>query len=80
VSEDLLRKIEEKKNNDEEIKQLGIEVVVDICKKLMEKGIPYFHFYTLNLEKSVNEVLKILDVKVSMSKDFPWKKVLNNYY
>ena len=71
-----MRQIEERKNNDEEIKILGIDVIVDICKKLMEKGVPYFHFYTLNLERSVNEVIKILDFKMSYTKEFPWKKVI----
>jgi methylenetetrahydrofolate reductase (NADPH) len=78
VSDALERKLEEKKNNDDEIKQLGIDVVVDICQKLMDKGVPYFHFYTLNLEKSVMEVLNTLHFKMSSEKEFPWKKVNYN--
>ena len=29
-----------------------------MCKELLEYGVPALHFYTLNMEKSVNEVLK----------------------
>jgi methylenetetrahydrofolate reductase (NADPH) len=48
------------KDNDEEVKAYGVKISVDICNALMHSGVKNFHFYTLNLEKSVMSVLKEL--------------------
>jgi methylenetetrahydrofolate reductase (NADPH) len=41
---------------------------------VFDNGVLALHFYTLNLEKSVNEVLKTLDFKMrSPERKLPWK-------
>lgn len=44
--------------DDEQVKNLGIEILVDLIKSLQSHGVKGFHFYTLNLEKSVTEIVK----------------------
>ncbi len=78
VPDVLQKKLESVKSDDEKVKQVGIENCVEICKKLMENGVSGLHFYTMNLEKSVNEVIKQLDLKIaSKTRELPWKKYSN---
>jgi methylenetetrahydrofolate reductase (NADPH) len=53
------------KNDDEAVKSYGVQLCVDMCKVLSLAGIAGFHFYTLNLEKSVLAVLKELNIEES---------------
>ena len=78
VPDDLLKKLESVKSDDEKVKEAGIENCINICKKLMENGVMGIHYYTMNLEKSVNEVIKQLDFKItSKTRELPWKKHTN---
>lgn len=52
--EDSLKKIRE---NDQAVKDYGIQLVIRMCEKLIQRGIPGFHFYTLNLERSTTLIL-----------------------
>lgn len=42
------------------IQAFGIEVVTQLCERLMSGGAPGLHFYTLNKAKAVSAVLKML--------------------
>jgi Methylenetetrahydrofolate reductase len=53
------------RDDDEAVKAYGVEVCVNMCNALSKAGIPGFHFYTLNLEKSVLAVLKGLNIEES---------------
>lgn len=53
------------RDDDEAVKAYGVKLCINMCKTLSEAGIPGFHFYTLNLEKSVLAVLKGLDIEES---------------
>jgi methylenetetrahydrofolate reductase (NADPH) len=46
------------KDDDEAVKAYGVKLCTDMCRVLSSAGVPGFHFYTLNLEKSVLGVLK----------------------
>lgn len=48
--------------NDEAVKAYGVELCIRMCQEMISKGIKGFHFYTLNLEHSVLNVLKALHV------------------
>jgi methylenetetrahydrofolate reductase (NADPH) len=66
------------KNDDEMVKEVGIDNCVDMCKKMIDHGVLGIHFYTMNLEKSVNEVLKKLNLKITLKlRELPWKKHTN---
>eukprot|EP00465_Bigelowiella_longifila_P006643 CAMPEP_0185262898 /NCGR_PEP_ID=MMETSP1359-20130426/10920_1 /TAXON_ID=552665 /ORGANISM="Bigelowiella longifila, Strain CCMP242" /LENGTH=447 /DNA_ID=CAMNT_0027849965 /DNA_START=27 /DNA_END=1370 /DNA_ORIENTATION=+ len=65
------------KNNDAMVKAFGIELGIKMLKKILASGIPGFHFYTLNLEKSVTKILAGLGL-ASLPKRgkraLPWKR------
>ena len=69
--------IEPVKDNDEEVKKVGVQVCIDMCRKLLENGVVGLHFYTLNLEKSVVKTLKGLNIitKESLCRTLPWANV-----
>jgi methylenetetrahydrofolate reductase (NADPH) len=48
VRDEILAKMEEIKDNVEAIKSYGIELGIQMCRRLQELGAPGFHFYTLN--------------------------------
>jgi len=50
-----------------------VEVGIKMCKTLLEAGIPYLHFYTLNLEKSVSMILQGLGmIDMEIRRPLPW--------
>merc|ERR550514_1737727 len=67
--------LEEVKNDEQKVKDVGVELAVDMCKDLLAKGAPGLHFYTLNLESSVLRILeglKLRDEHVAQRK-MPWR-------
>jgi methylenetetrahydrofolate reductase (NADPH) len=50
-------------DNDEAVKAFGVQLCTSMCQEMIAKGIKGFHFYTLNLENSVLNVLKALHVE-----------------
>jgi methylenetetrahydrofolate reductase (NADPH) len=44
----------------EEMRKLGVEFAIRQCEDLIEHGVNYFHFYTMNRSDSVSEILKAL--------------------
>ncbi|KAL9657366.1 hypothetical protein ABK040_014355 [Willaertia magna] len=65
--------------DDNEIKAYGIKLCVTMCKALLSNGIRGLHFYTLNLEKSTEEILNGLELspKESIPRSLPWIKPAN---
>lgn len=60
IPADLKQKLEDHAGNDETVRQLGVEVTTDICRKLMDHGVKGFHFYCLNRVASCREILRNL--------------------
>ena len=58
VSNEMLEAIEPLKNDDEEVRKFGIEYGIKQCKDLIEHGYRFLHFYTMNLERSVIDIIK----------------------
>ena len=57
VPPSLTDKLVATKDNDEATRKVGIEEVTKICNACLEAGAPGLHFYTLNLERSVREII-----------------------
>lgn len=69
------RDLESIHDDDESVKKYGIQLCKDMCRSLSEAGVPGFHFYTLNLEKSVLSILEGLGVEDSIAarRELPWR-------
>ena len=46
--------------DDESVRRLGVEVCTDLCRRLLDHGVPGIHFYCLNRVPSCTEVLENL--------------------
>jgi len=48
VPDDLERQMESLKDDEAGVKKFGVQFGVDLCRTLVEQGVPGLHFYTLN--------------------------------
>jgi methylenetetrahydrofolate reductase (NADPH) len=46
--------------DDESVRRLGVEICTDLCRRLLDHGVPGIHFYCLNRVPSCTEVLRNL--------------------
>ena len=56
VPEDIVRRIEAGGDDRDEIRKRGIEVATELCRDLLDRGVPGLHFYTLNFSKATREI------------------------
>lgn len=70
----IMDELEPFKDNDEEVKKAGVRLCADMCRKLVNGGVPFLHFYTLNLEQSVTHILTDLNLitKEQLYRSLPW--------
>lgn len=57
--------------DEDKVKQYGIDLCVEMCQTLMDAGVKFLHFYTLNLEKTVVAVIDKLGI-ASKQKKLPY--------
>lgn len=65
------------KDNDEAVKAYGIQLGADMCRQLLDAGVPGLHMYTLNLERSaigILEAVGVLDTS-RVPRPLPWRQV-----
>merc|ERR1719487_1385063 len=65
------------KDNENAVKEYGIELAVQMSKELMAGGAPGLHLYTLNLEKSATaicEKLGLVDNTTVQQKEYPFNR------
>jgi len=60
VPDDIVRRIEAGGDDRDEIRRRGIEVATELCRDLLELGVPGLHFYTLNFSKATREIYEKL--------------------
>lgn len=58
VPQEISDALEQCKHDDDAVKQYGIDLGIAMCRRLLEAGTPGLHFYTLNLERSVAQILE----------------------
>jgi methylenetetrahydrofolate reductase (NADPH) len=56
----LLRQLETFADDDESVRQLGVEVCTDLCRQALAHGVKGLHFYCLNRVASCREVIQNL--------------------
>jgi hypothetical protein len=64
-------------DDDSAVKKYGVDLCVQMCRDLLAAGTPGVHFYTLNLEKAVTQILEDLDLIAASrpSRALPWRSV-----
>jgi len=56
----IARRLESFGDDKEAIRAFGLDVVTDLCRRLVDADVPGLHFYTLNKARSTTEVVKNL--------------------
>lgn len=82
VPQDILDAITPIKADDAAVQRYGVKLVVDMCRELFSSGVVYgLHFYTLNREVAVVQILSELGMwcedPLSL-KPLPWKPPANH--
>ena len=62
MPQSLLDTLEPIKTDDEEVRKYGVQMLVKQCQELIENGFRFIHFYTMNLESSVINIIKGLQI------------------
>jgi methylenetetrahydrofolate reductase (NADPH) len=75
VPKEIVNALENIKDNDEAIRAYGIDSAVCLCKQLLDSGVVHgLHFYTLNREVAVTEILRKLGLwSPDICRALPWK-------
>lgn len=62
-------------DNDEAVKDYGVQLGIAMCQQLLAAGAPGLHFYTLNLERSVRRILDGLALATvnASRRELPWR-------
>lgn len=63
VPQKLLQQLEKFKDNNEDIKAVGIEFATEQCRQLIDAKVEGLHFYTLNTSTAVGKILDNLALK-----------------
>ncbi|CAF1376616.1 unnamed protein product [Rotaria sordida] len=82
VPDEITAYMESIKDNDEAIRNFGVQTCVDLCKALLNSDkVHGLHFYTLNREYATTEILKQLGFGFDDPplRALPWKKTSKNY-
>jgi len=79
VPQEIIDAINPIKDNDEAIRNFGVDQAVAMAKELYENGILGLHFYTLNREVATIEILKRLGMwSEDPWRPLPWKPTANH--
>ncbi|KAI3662610.1 hypothetical protein MP638_000720 [Amoeboaphelidium occidentale] len=78
VPPEIWKALEPIKDDDQAVKDYGVQLAIAMCNKLKAHGTRCFHFYTLNLEKSVRLILEGLQfvADIEVAKPLPWQPSL----
>lgn len=77
VPKNIVEALEKMKDDDAAIRKFGIETSLQLCQDLIESGVVYgLHFYTMNREVAITEVLRQLELWETKSGQpvLPWKQ------
>ena len=76
VPQRIFDKLEEIKDDDDQVKAFGVEIALEMCQELIEFGVAGLHFYTLNLERSVSKIVTQLKI-TKLGHEAPWLRPAN---
>ena len=79
IPQHFLDVLEPVKNNDEEVRKLGVRLVADMCRTILNSDLDIhgIHIYTMNLEKGTRMLLEELNLvpRIESIKPLPWRQV-----
>jgi len=79
IPQQFLDVLEPVKNNDEEVRKLGVRLVADMCRTILNSDLDIhgIHIYTMNLEKGTRMLLEELNLvpRIESIKPLPWRQV-----
>ena len=81
IPEDWQAALEPVKNDDAAVRDIGKDLVADMCRKILDAGIQHLHFYTMNLAQATRMVLDELSLTpdasgTPLAKPLPWRQSL----
>ena len=80
----ILNLLEPIKDDDAAVREVGTNLMADLCRTILENGILQLHFYTMNLEKPTFMILEKLEITMAMNlkNPLPWRQVncLKSHY
>ena len=56
----ILHRLEAHGDDNEAVRQVGVEVCTEMCRELLDRGVPGLHFYCLNRHQSCTEIFQNL--------------------
>lgn len=79
VPADVEAALESIKDNDEAVKNFGIDLGTRMCRRILDSGCPGLHMYTLNTERSSVAILENLGLinKSQLNRSLPWRQPTN---
>ena len=81
IPDEAMAVLEANKQNDEAIRNFGIDYAVDLCRELLASGYaPGLHFYTLNRDVATLAIVKRLGLyrDTSVQRPLPWRRQTAN--
>ncbi|KAK4804005.1 hypothetical protein SAY86_003822 [Trapa natans] len=81
IPREIMAALEPIKDNEEAVRNYGIHLGTEMCKKILANGIRTLHLYTLNMEKSALAILMNLGLieETKISRSLPWRRPTNVY-
>ncbi|MGH9263225.1 MAG: methylenetetrahydrofolate reductase [Acidimicrobiales bacterium] len=56
VPPEVVAKVEEVADSPEDVRRVGVELATELCRDLLDNGVPGLHFYTLNRSTATREI------------------------
>ena len=75
VPDSVAAALEPIKQDDAQVREYGVDLCVEMSRRLLEYGAPGLHFYTLNLEWSVARIVDALGLRADdvAERSLPWR-------
>ncbi|KAI5679495.1 hypothetical protein M9H77_00722 [Catharanthus roseus] len=79
IPAEIMAALEPIKDNEEAVRNYGIHLGTEMCKRILASGIKTLHLYTLNMEKSALAILMNLGLieESKVSRPLPWRRPTN---
>eukprot|EP01125_Pyxidicula_operculata_P022265 TRINITY_DN8_c0_g1_i1.p1 TRINITY_DN8_c0_g1~~TRINITY_DN8_c0_g1_i1.p1 ORF type:complete len:595 (-),score=162.46 TRINITY_DN8_c0_g1_i1:88-1872(-) len=80
VPKKILEDLEPVKDDDAAVQEYGVKQCVEMCRELIANGVRGLHFYTLNMEVSVQKILLELGLinETHLRRELPWVGARNS--